>query len=67
MVRRTNKDAREAVGVRIENEGSNIGTDFFKRASPFNENPTKGFHKFMNDHDMDFMNGKLRRAKNGKQ
>jgi len=50
---------------RADHEGHNAFTDFFQRDSPFNEDPAKEFTEFMNEHEMDFMHGKVRRVKNG--
>lgn len=45
-------------------EGANAFTDFFQRDSPFDGDPAEEFTDFMNNHEMDFMHGKVRRVKN---
>lgn len=48
--------------LRSINEGSDVFTDFFHKKSKFNEDVTKGFFDFMNENDIDFMNGKVKRS-----
>ncbi len=50
---------------RISNEGSDAFTDFFQRDSPFNHDVGEDYNEFMNNNEVDFMTGKVRRIKNG--
>ncbi len=40
-------------------------TDFFESNSPFNDDPAKEYKKFMNNNEMDFENGSIRKISRG--
>lgn len=63
MPKRRREEILSSRRVRGVNEGSDCFTDFFQQDHVMNENPTKGFHQFMNDHDVDLQRGELIRRR----
>lgn len=64
VTRRLDKRTNDKViRMKSTNEGASCFTDFFDERHPMNENPSKPFFEFMNDHEVDIHKGEVRRRK----